>query len=69
LTVRVLPQIDNAGLITPAPTARSMAGFGSFKAVTVDYRMPPTANFPGALDDGVTVYKNLLRRCSRATSA
>ena len=43
------------------PEAVLMAGFGGFKVVSVDYRMPPEAYFPAALDDGVTVYKNLLK--------
>ena len=34
-----------------------MAGFGHFKVVAVDYRMPPEAYFPAALDDAMTVYK------------
>ena len=38
-----------------------MAGFGGFKVISVDYRMPPEAYFPAALDDGVTVYKNTLK--------
>jgi monoterpene epsilon-lactone hydrolase len=42
------------------PEAVMMAGFGGFKVISVDYRMPPEANFPAALDDGITVYKNTL---------
>jgi epsilon-lactone hydrolase len=43
------------------PEAMFMAGFGHFKVIAVDYRMPPEAYFPAALDDGITVYKNALR--------
>lgn len=43
------------------PEALMMAGFGGFKVIAVDYRMPPTAYFPAALDDGITVYKSLLK--------
>lgn len=43
------------------PEAVMMAGLGGFKVVSVDYRMPPEAYFPAALDDGVTVYRNLLK--------
>jgi acetyl esterase/lipase len=38
-----------------------MAGLGHFKVVSVDYRMPPEAYFPGALDDAMTVYKAALK--------
>ena len=43
------------------PEAVIMAGLGGFKVISVDYRMPPEAYFPAALDDGVTVYKNTLK--------
>jgi len=43
------------------PEALFMAGFGHFKVIAVDYRMPPEAYFPAALDDGLTVYKNALK--------
>jgi monoterpene epsilon-lactone hydrolase len=43
------------------PEGLMTAGFGGFKVISVDYRMPPTAYFPAALDDGITVYRNLLK--------
>src|SRR3954465_13791227 len=43
------------------PEAVLMAGFGGFKVIAVEYRMPPEAYFPAALDDGMTVYKNALK--------
>ena len=43
------------------PEALFMAGFGHFKVIAVDYRMPSEAYFPAALDDGMTVYKNALK--------
>lgn len=43
------------------PEAVMMAGLGGFRVISVDYRMPPEAHFPAALDDGITVYKHLLR--------
>jgi epsilon-lactone hydrolase len=43
------------------PEAIMMAGFGGFKVISIDYRMPPEAYFPAALDDGITVYKNVLK--------
>ena len=39
------------------PEAIFMAGFGHIKVISVDYRMPPEAYFPAALDDGIAVYK------------
>jgi acetyl esterase/lipase len=38
-----------------------MAGFGHYKVISVDYRMPPEAYFPAALEDAVTVYRELLK--------
>ncbi|GAB0112712.1 alpha/beta hydrolase fold domain-containing protein [Acidisoma sp. C75] len=38
-----------------------MAGFGHYKVISVDYRMPPDAYFPAALDDAVSVYKAVLK--------
>ena len=38
-----------------------MAGFGHFKVIAVDYRMPPEAYFPAALDDAMTVYKSVVK--------
>jgi len=43
------------------PEAIFMAGFGHFKVIAVDYRMPPEAYFPAALDDGMTVYKSVIK--------
>ena len=38
-----------------------MAGFGHFQVISVDYRMPPEAYFPAALDDSMTVYKAVMK--------
>jgi acetyl esterase/lipase len=43
------------------PEAVMMAGFGGFRVISVDYRMPPEAYFPAALDDGVRVYAEVLK--------
>ncbi len=43
------------------PEAILVAGFGHMKVIAVDYRMPPEAYFPGALDDAMTVYKAAAR--------
>jgi monoterpene epsilon-lactone hydrolase len=34
-----------------------LAGFGHFNVISVDYRMPPDAYFPAALDDAMAVWK------------
>lgn len=41
-----------------------MAGLEHFKVISVDYRTPPNAYFPAALDDAVTVYKSVLKTTS-----
>jgi epsilon-lactone hydrolase len=38
-----------------------MAGLGHYKVISVDYRMPPEAYFPAALDDVENVYKTVLK--------
>lgn len=39
-----------------------MAGFGHYEVIAVDYRMPPEAYFPAALDDAMTVYRSVLKK-------
>lgn len=41
-----------------------MAGFGGFKVISVDYRMPPDFPFPAAQDDAVAVYRDMLKTTS-----
>ncbi|MDO9710616.1 alpha/beta hydrolase [Paracraurococcus lichenis] len=43
------------------PEAIFMAGFGGYRVISVDYRMPPEAYFPAALDDVLAVWKAALR--------
>lgn len=37
-----------------------MAGFGGYKVIEVDYRMPPDAPYPAAMDDAMAGYKAVL---------
>jgi acetyl esterase/lipase len=43
------------------PEAMLIAAIGRFKVIAVDYRMPPEAYFPAALDDAMTVWKAATR--------
>lgn len=38
-----------------------LAGFGGFKVISVDYRMPPDFPYPASLDDAFAVYRELLK--------
>ncbi len=42
------------------PEAILMAGFGRFEVISLDYRMPPEAYFPCALDDAVSAWRAAL---------
>ena len=41
-----------------------MAGFGHFKVLSVDYRMPPDHPYPAGLDDAMTVWKAATKMAS-----
>jgi monoterpene epsilon-lactone hydrolase len=41
--------------------AALLAGYGGFKVISVDYRMPPDYPYPAALDDAMTVYRAALK--------
>lgn len=43
-----------------------MAGFGHYRVIAVDYRMPPDAYFPAALDDSMAVYAAVLKQTAPA---
>ena len=37
-----------------------LAGFGGFKVISIDYRMPPDFPYPAAIDDAIAVYRAVL---------
>ena len=41
--------------------AIELAGFGGFKVISVDYRMPPDFPYPAAMDDAMAVYRAVLK--------
>jgi monoterpene epsilon-lactone hydrolase len=41
--------------------AIELAGFGGFNVISVDYRMPPAAPYPAAMDDAMAVYREVLK--------
>ncbi len=43
------------------PEAIMMAGFGGFKVVSVDYRMPPDHPYPASMDDATAVWRELVK--------
>jgi monoterpene epsilon-lactone hydrolase len=62
---RVLLHVHGGGYVlypgeAGAGEGMLMAGYGRFKVVSVDYRMPPDFPFPAALDDAMAVWRALL---------
>ena len=64
---RVLIQIHGGCyVLNPAeaalPEAMLIAAIGGYRVIAVDYRMPPEAYFPAALDDSMAVYKEVIAK-------
>ena len=62
---RVLLHIHGGGYVYNPGEAGTleavlMAGFGGYKVISVDYRMPPDAPYPAAMDDATAVWKAML---------
>ncbi len=63
---RLLLHVHGGGyVLSPGEAATReavlMAAYGGFRVVSVDYRMPPDAPYPAALDDAMAVYRELLK--------
>ena len=41
--------------------ATAMAGYGGFKVIAIDYRMPPDFPYPAAMDDAMAVWKEVVK--------
>ena len=62
---RLLVHVHGGGYVfgpgeAALPEALMIAGFGGFKVVSVDYRMPPESPYPAAMDDAMAVWKAAL---------
>ncbi len=63
---RVLVHVHGGGYVlgpgeAGTPEAILMAAHNHIKVISVDYRMPPDFPYPAAIDDAMTVYKEILK--------
>jgi epsilon-lactone hydrolase len=63
---RLLVHVHGGGYVfAPAESATReailMAGFGKFKVISIDYRMPPDFPYPAAMDDAMAVWKEVVK--------
>ena len=71
---RLLMHIHGGGYVfgpreSGLPEALLLASFGGYKVVSVDYRMPPDAPYPAAMDDAMAVWKELVKTNKPANMA
>jgi monoterpene epsilon-lactone hydrolase len=64
---RLLVHVHGGGYVfgpgeSGLPEAMLLAGFGGYKVVSVDYRMPPDYPYPAAMDDAMAVWKEVVKR-------
>ena len=63
---RLLVHVHGGGYVfgpgeAATPEAILLAGFGGFKVISVDYRMPPDFPYPAAMDDAMAVWKEAVK--------
>ena len=63
---RLLMHVHGGGYVfspgeAALPEALLLAGIGGFRVVSVDYRMPPDAPYPAAMDDALAVWRELIK--------
>lgn len=63
---RLLVHVHGGGYVfapgeAALPEAMLMAGFGHFRVLSVDYRMPPDFPYPAAMDDAMAVWKEAVK--------
>jgi acetyl esterase/lipase len=63
---RVLVHVHGGGYVffpgeSGTREAILMAGYGKFKIISVDYRMPPDHPYPAAMDDAMAVWKEIVK--------
>ena len=63
---RLLVHVHGGGYVfAPAESGTRegilMAGFGKFKVISIDYRMPPDFPYPAAMDDAMAVWRELVK--------
>jgi acetyl esterase/lipase len=71
---RLLVHVHGGGYVfapgeAALPEAVMMAGFGGFKVISVDYRMPPDFPYPAAMDDAMAVWKQAVKMADPAKMA